>query len=279
METTVSASFPLRAQSFALAVSSLITRTWRTSSPFAVAPMHNSPTTVVATTTCTRHVRVAARGARGSSDLYAPTGVVSPHRPTRPPQPAGGRARRAAARRSRRKEPTRGLEPRTPSLRGSRGTCRWLQLIAPNGETAPFGTVTAFRVLPLVQGGVLPSRCPCADSRPTSEPAELEGGDRRVVGDVDGHPVDALGAHPAKVVIVRRAARRGVRCEGLDAMDVPPSRYRVIDFRGRTSHTPRRVEVPAQATTRPLRRASRRRSRLAQAKVPKGRSRMYGATE
>ena len=206
--------------------------------------MHNSPTTVVATTTCTRHVRVAARGARGSSDLNAPTGVVSPHRPTRPPQPAGGRARRAAARRSRRKEPTRGLEPRTPSLRGSRGTCRWLQLIAPNGETAPFGTVTAFPSLAAGAGGVLPSRCPCADSRPTSEPAELEGGDRRVVGDVDGHPVDALGAHPAKVVIVRRAARRGVRCEGLDAMDVPPSRYRVIDFRGRTSHTPRKGRGP-----------------------------------
>ena len=168
---------------------------------------------------------------------------MSPHRPTRPPQPAGGRARRAAARRSRRKEPTRGLEPRTPSLRGSRGACSWLQLIAPNGARCLSGR-SRLSGLAAGAGCCVAHRCPCADSRPTSEPAELEGGDRRVVGDVDGHPVDALGAHPAKVVIVRRAARRGVRCEGLDAMDVPPSRYRVIDFRGRTSHTPRKGRGP-----------------------------------
>jgi hypothetical protein len=150
METTVSASFPLRAQSFALAVSSLITRTWRTSSPFAVAPMHNSPTTVVATTTGTRHVRVAARGARGSSDLNAPTGVVSPHRPTRPPQPEGGRARRAAARRSRREEPTRGLEPRTPF------TTRWprrLSLVASDAsEWLHGGALGGMRVAGLAAG-------------------------------------------------------------------------------------------------------------------------------
>ena len=59
-------------------------------------------------------------------------------------------------------EPTPGLEPGTPSLRGSRGACSWLRLIAPSGCAVAFQAVGGSPVLARVQGVVLPTCCPLA---------------------------------------------------------------------------------------------------------------------
>jgi hypothetical protein len=56
-------------------------------------------------------------------------------------------------------KPTRGFEPRTPSLRGRRGVWRWLWSVAPTAYDKPISAVSPPSVLRFVQGGVLPPCC------------------------------------------------------------------------------------------------------------------------
>jgi len=50
-------------------------------------------------------------------------------------------------------------KPRTPSLRGGRGVCRWLRSLALNGKNKPDSALRRARLLRLLQGGVLPPSC------------------------------------------------------------------------------------------------------------------------
>jgi len=56
-------------------------------------------------------------------------------------------------------KPTRGFEPRTPSLRGRRGVCGWLRSVALTDQDKPISDVSPPDDLRLVQGAVLPPCC------------------------------------------------------------------------------------------------------------------------
>jgi len=74
-------------------------------------------------------------------------------------------------------KPTRGLEPRTLSLRGRRGVCGWLRPVALSAQDTPISAVRPRIVLRLVQGVVLPPCCHLGPAHDLIAPGE------RVVSD------------------------------------------------------------------------------------------------
>ena len=69
-------------------------------------------------------------------------------------------------------KPTRGLEPRTPSLRGRGGVCGWLWSLALTASDKPISAVRPGIVLRLVQGGVLPPCCHLGPANDLNTPGE-----------------------------------------------------------------------------------------------------------